>query len=110
MEDHDPGYLESERVIPEGLPGAGPTMPVDLGSFIPIVCTHATYEMDILSQIDEGDFRFFMTGRHLKGGWQLLRRGGRFWDLRKLEDQHASTTQVLELDRSINTGKTLSEL
>src|SRR5580658_9478977 len=31
MGDHDPRYLDSERVIPEGQPGAGPTMPVDLG-------------------------------------------------------------------------------
>jgi hypothetical protein len=29
MSDHNPRYLGSERCIPAGQPGAGPTMPVD---------------------------------------------------------------------------------
>lgn len=110
MEDHDPTHLESERVIPEGEVGAGPTMPVDLGTVVPLLQTAETYELDALKQIAKGDFRFTLHGHHLQGAWQLRQRQGMYWGLYKLEDEHASTTRVLTLDRSIKTGRTLEEL
>jgi bifunctional non-homologous end joining protein LigD len=110
MGDHDPRYLDSERVIPEGRPGAGPTMPVDLGKAVPIVKTYSTYEQDLLDQIARGDVRFMMNGQHLRGAWQLFSRDRRSWNLRKLEDEHASTSRILRLDRSVKTGNTLDDL
>lgn len=110
MADHDPHYLESEHVIPEGLPGAGPTIPVDLGKAVPIIKTYSTYEQEMPHQIARGDLGFKMNGQHLKGGWQLSSRDGEFWSLRKLGDEHASTTRVLRLDRSVKTGNTLDDL
>jgi bifunctional non-homologous end joining protein LigD len=110
MEDHDPSYLESERRIPEGEYGAGPTMPVDLGTLVPLVQAEETYELEALAQIARGDFRFTLEGHHLKGAWQLRLRQGKYWGLHKLPDEHASTTRILTLDRSIKTGRTLEEL
>jgi bifunctional non-homologous end joining protein LigD len=110
MMDHDPRYLDSEHVIPHGHPGAGPTMPVDLGKCLPIVRTYATYEQEMLDQLARGDFRFTLNGRHLMGGWQLFSRGSDLWSLRKLEDEHASTTRILRLDRSVKTGDSLDDL
>ncbi|AIE85022.1 DNA polymerase ligase N-terminal domain-containing protein [Fimbriimonas ginsengisoli] len=110
MGDHDPRYIDSERKIPEGQPGAGPTMPVDLGGFAPILRTYSTYELETLDQISRGDFQFTLTGRHLKGGWQLQRGQGDYWDFQKMDDEHASTSRVLVLDRSFKTGKTLEEI
>lgn len=110
MEDHDPTHLEMERRIPEGEPGAGPTMPVDLGTLIPLVQVEETYELEALAQIARGDFRFTLEGHHLKGAWQLRQRQGQYWGLHKLPDEHASPTRVLTLDRSIKTGRTLEEL
>lgn len=108
--DHDLRYLGSERRIPEGQYGAGPTMPVDLGVYAPIVKTYTTYELEILDQLAKGDLRFTLNGTHLRGGWQLRWRNGDSWDLRKLDDEHASTTRILKLDRSVNSGKTLDEI
>lgn len=110
MMDHDPRYLESEHVIPVGSPGAGPTMPVDLGKCSPIIRTHLTYEQEMLDQIAQGDFRFMLNGRHLKGAWHLFSPAGEFWRLRKLDDEHASTTRILRLDRSVKTGNSLDDL
>lgn len=110
VEDHDPKHLESERVIPEGEPGAGPTMPVDIGDVVPILQREESYELDALGQIAKGDFSFTLHGHHLQGAWHLRRRQGQYWGLHKLEDEHASTTRVLTLDRSVKTGRTLEEL
>lgn len=110
MPDHDPKYFESERVIPEGQPGAGPTMPVDLGTYVPQGEMDSTYDCMTIAQLLEGDFRFTLFGTHLQGGWQLARKRADLWLLRKLEDEFASTDRVLVLDRSIKTGRTLDEV
>ena len=110
MPDHDPLHLGSEHVIPEGRPGAGPTMPVDLGKIIPIVKTYSTYEQEMLDQLARGDVRFRMNGTHLKGLWRLSSLDRIHWSLRKLEDEYASRTQILRLDRSVKTGITLEDL
>src|SRR5579872_2827741 len=62
MGDHDPRYLESERLVPEGQTGAGPMMPVDLGTVIPLIRTYETNELEALDQIRKGDFRFQIDG------------------------------------------------
>ncbi|MGV3617362.1 MAG: DNA polymerase ligase N-terminal domain-containing protein [Fimbriimonas sp.] len=108
--DHDPRYLDSERRIPDGEYEAGPTMPVDLGSFIPRLRTYDTYELEALHQLGKGDLQFTLHGHHLRGDWQLRARRGDHFEFRKLEDAHASRTRVLTLNRSVVTGKTLSEL
>jgi len=110
MYDHDPKGLTSERVIQAGMPGAGPTMPVDFGGFAPIIEEDPTYEMEFLRQVGQGDFRFMLHGLHLKGAWQIFHEEGLFWKFRKLEDEYASTRKVLRLDRSAKTGKSLSDL
>jgi len=109
MDDHDPSYLFSEIVIPEDQEGSGPTMPVDMGQYVPIMRRYETYETEMLDQLAEGDFRFTLRGEHLKGGWQLTGRRNA-WELRKLDDEHASTTKVLPLDRSVRSGMSLDEL
>jgi len=109
MDDHEPSYLFSEFVIPEGQEGAGPTMPVDMGQYIPIMRKHETYETEMLDQLAEGDFRFVLRGEQLKGGWLLTGRRNS-WELRKLEDEYASTSEVLRLDRSVRSGMSLDEL
>lgn len=110
MDDHDPRHLKSEYVIPQGRPGAGPTMPVDLGKCVPEALTFATHEQEALHQIRRGVFRFTLFGQILRGGWRLKSGSGEFWFLQKVKDEHASSTQRLQLDRSIRTSCTLDEL
>lgn len=110
MPDHNPNYLLSERVIPYDMPGAGATMPVDTGMFIPIGADGDSYDMEALRQIMDGTFRFFLDGTHLRGAWMLKRKRGDRWILAKLEDAYASQTTEPDLTRSILTGREIHEL
>ena len=109
MGDHDPKHLLSERRIPKGQPGAGPTMPVDTGTYAPVVELYSTHDLEMLHQLGRGDMYLLLQGRHMQGLWRLWGTG-EHWRLAKMPDEFASTTRELTLDVSIKTGKRLSDL
>jgi len=109
MADHDPKHMMSERRIPKGSVGAGPTMPVDTGLYAPIFRQYRIHEEEIAFQLAEGDLRMQLTGTYLQGAWRLWAKRGQ-WRFQKLPDEYASKTTLLTLDRSIRTGKSLSDL
>jgi bifunctional non-homologous end joining protein LigD len=116
MEDHDPEYISSERVIPEGKPGAGPLMQWDQGTWAP-----SPECEDVKESLRKGYLGFTLHCEKLKGNWILLRRpdgcwGRRepVWDLIKEPDAFARSADApsitVEAPDSVISGRTLAEI
>ena len=69
VEDHPLEYGDFEGIIPAGQYGGGTVMIWDRGRWEP--------EGDPLSEYAGGKLSFRLRGRRLKGGWTLVRMGGR---------------------------------
>jgi DNA ligase D-like protein (predicted 3'-phosphoesterase) len=113
---HKVENIAFEGVFPDGMPGAGPTMPWDLGWWEPL-----PGYLDVDDCFRNGCLKFTLRGEKLKGNWMLLRRpgsckGGRkqVWDLVKLPDSFARSkeapTVVDEEPNSVLSGKSLEEV
>jgi bifunctional non-homologous end joining protein LigD len=118
VEDHPMEYGAFEGVIAKGNYGAGQV----------IVWDHGTYSPDEGGELswgdrDEADARmrdglaagklsFTLRGQKLHGSWTLVRmaRDPKSWLLIKHRDEHASTRDVLEEDRSVLSGLTIADL
>jgi bifunctional non-homologous end joining protein LigD len=93
-EDHPFDYGEFEGVIPEGY-GAGIVMLWDKGTWEP----EPGYE-DVDKALAKGELKFRLDGAKLKGGWVLVRTGGRdgrsdrTWLLIKHRDDWAGPVDV----------------
>jgi bifunctional non-homologous end joining protein LigD len=103
VEDHPVEYGTFEGVIPEGEYGGGTVMLWDNG----------TYEADVADvgkALLAGELRFTLYGMKLKGGWVLVRTGGRKWLLMKRKDAAASKTVDIttEKPRSVTTRRLLA--
>jgi bifunctional non-homologous end joining protein LigD len=85
VEDHPIEYGGFEGVIPEGEYGGGTVMLWDTGTYEPETD-------DVGKALRVGELRFSLHGKKLKGGWVLVRTGGRKWLLIKRKDQYASKT------------------
>jgi bifunctional non-homologous end joining protein LigD len=85
VEDHPIEYGGFEGVIPEGEYGGGTVMLWDTGTYEPETD-------DVGKALRAGELRFSLHGKKLKGGWVLVRTGGRKWLLIKRKDQYASKT------------------
>jgi len=114
--DHKVENLAFEGVFPEGMPGAGPTMPWDLGYYEPL----PGYQ-DIDESMRRGRLEFTLYGEKLKGIWMLLRRPGscqgarrQVWDLIKLPDDFARSKDapaiVDEQPNSVLSGRSLEDV
>ena len=88
VEDHPLDYARFEGVIPEGEYGGGTVMVWDIG----------TYELEGGESFDEamrrGRIVFTLRGKKLRGGWTLVRTGGRKWLLMKRKDRYASEADI----------------
>ena len=69
VEDHPLEYGGFEGTIPEGEYGGGTVMLWDHGTWEPIG--------DPVKGLREGALKFILHGEKLKGGWMLVRKGGR---------------------------------
>ena len=116
MEDHDPKYITREGVIPDGMPGAGPTMPWDLGLWEPL-----PEFWDVEQSLWIGCLKFTLRGEKLKGKWALIRRSttswsGRrpVWDLIKIPDSFArgknAPSIINAAPNSVLSGRSLGEV
>jgi bifunctional non-homologous end joining protein LigD len=112
-EDHPIEYADFEGIIPEGEYGAGTVMVWDKG----------TYETDppdsAAGQLSQGELKFTLHGRKLRGGFILIRtrlkasggRGQRSWLLIKRQDEFADSSWDAEkYDWSVLTGRTPQEI
>jgi bifunctional non-homologous end joining protein LigD len=114
VEDHPLDYGNFEGVIPEGNYGAGTTMIWDEGSYTTPGAAHqAAAEQAFQAGLDKGTVKLIFKGTKLEGLFALVRLkdgGGKNWLLIKDRDQFSTPRDILELDRSARTGRTLAEI
>jgi bifunctional non-homologous end joining protein LigD len=96
VEDHPVDYGSFEGTIPEGEYGGGTVMLWDQGTWSPEV-------PDVDAALREGNLKFTLHGKKLRGSWVLVRTKSSFggskrptWLLIKHRDSFASTEDVLE--------------
>jgi bifunctional non-homologous end joining protein LigD len=101
-EDHPIEYLDFEGIIPKGQYGGGTVMVWDIG----------TYEL-MEGDYYKGYLHFYLSGRKLKGEWQLI-RGGRqgdrqMWFLGKITSSMRPLSKKKD-DQSALSGRTMEEI
>ena len=111
VEDHPIDYADFEGIIPAGEYGGGTVMIWDQGTWEPVG--------DARLGLSEGHLKFVIHGEKLRGGWMLVRRGGksgptdeRTWFLFKERDQFAGgkTSITAAKPLSVVTGRDLDQI
>lgn len=124
VEDHPVSYFDFEGIIPEGNYGAGTVMVWDLGTWQPLSPTPVngkyvpSTEADARTMLDNGDLKFRLSGKRLKGDFALVRMRSRRpgskgteWLLIKKKDEHAVPGFDIEhYDTSVLTGRTMAQI
>jgi bifunctional non-homologous end joining protein LigD len=114
-EDHPLEYANFEGAIPAGHYGAGTVIVWDRGTYQPIG------DDPPQQQLAAGKLDFVLHGEKLRGGFTLVRTGGRparsrgpeHWLLIKQRDEYADPAwdvTAAELDESVLSGRTLAEM
>jgi bifunctional non-homologous end joining protein LigD len=109
VEDHPLEYAGFEGVIPEGQYGGGTVMVWDRGTWTPEV-------EDVDAALKNGELKFNLHGKKLKGSWVLVRtRGGEIgrasWLLIKHRDEYASREDIVqEKPRSALSKRLMAEI
>jgi bifunctional non-homologous end joining protein LigD len=110
VEDHPIEYNKFEGIIPAGEYGGGTVMIWDQGTWTP-----ETPNVD--AALKQGELKFSLEGKKLRGSWVLVRTRGRpgdtkaAWLLIKHRDQWVSNQDITELaPRSIVTARLLIEI
>jgi bifunctional non-homologous end joining protein LigD len=111
VEDHPLDYGSFEGIIPAGEYGGGTVMLWDTGTWEPIG--------DPGKGLRDGALKFTLNGKKLRGGWMLVRKGGRRapaderrWFLFKERDRYAREGRSIteEMPLSVKTGRDLDEI
>ncbi len=109
VEDHPLDYGTFEGTIPAGEYGGGTVMLWDRGWWEP--------EGDAAQGLERGNLKMRLHGEKMDGRWALVRMKGRDrgarenWLLIKERDEDAAPRQdLLALDRSVKTGRSLDEI
>ena len=114
VEDHPFDYGEFEGVIPEGNYGAGTTMIWDEGTYTaPGADARPDVEKGFHAGLEKGTLKVILKGTKLEGQFALVRLkdgGGKNWLLIKDRDRFSTPRDILELDRSARTGRTMAEI
>jgi bifunctional non-homologous end joining protein LigD len=113
VEDHPLEYGGFEGIIPEGNYGAGTVMVWDNGAYEPEGGVPAA------TQLANGEIKFTLHGKKLRGSWVLVNTGkrskdprrARQWLLMKHRDEYADLSWNLdELDWSVLTKRSMQEI
>lgn len=114
VEDHPYDYGEFEGIIPEGNYGAGTVMIWDEGVFgAPKAETFEQVQDSLRDGLAKGTIKVILEGAKLRGQFALVRlkKGGENdWLLIKDKDDHATPRDILELDRSARSGRSIDEI
>jgi bifunctional non-homologous end joining protein LigD len=111
VEDHPLDYGAFEGIIPEGEYGGGTVMLWDRGTWTPEV-------PDVDTALREGNLKFTLHGKKLRGSWVLVRTKSGFggskrpgWLLIKHRDRYASSEDVLaKQPRSVASKRLLADI
>ena len=116
VEDHPYDYRSFEGIIPEGNYGAGTVIVWDEGTYEPIESDKSgikQQEKTLLEQLKEGNIKFRLNGKKLKGDYALVHIKGReenAWLLIKKKDEYASSEDITKKTESVQSGKTLKQV
>lgn len=109
VEDHPLEYRNFEGTIPQGEYGGGTVMLWDEGFWEPLG--------DVDAGLRDGELKFVLDGRRLKGAWVLVRlkpkpgEHGDNWLLIKEKDEHVQAEPgIAGYDTSVRTGRTMDEI
>src|SRR5258708_17386600 len=111
VEDHPLDYGAFEGIIPEGEYGGGTVMLWDRGTWTPEV-------PDVDAALRDGNLKFTLHGKKLRGSWVLVRTKSGFggskrpgWLLIKHRDRYASSEDVLaKQPRSVASKRLLADI
>jgi bifunctional non-homologous end joining protein LigD len=111
VEDHPIDYGGFEGIIPEGEYGGGTVMLWDRGAWTPEI-------PDVDAALREGNLKFSLTGKKLRGSWVLVRTKSGFggskrsgWLLIKHRDRFASSEDVVaKQPRSVASKRLLADI
>lgn len=110
VEDHPLDYADFEGVIPQGEYGGGTVMIWDTGTWRPEV-------PDVDEALRDGELKFTLRGKKLRGSWVLVRTRGfgssrrPSWLLIKHRDKFAGSGDIEEKEaRSAVSKRTLAEI
>jgi DNA ligase D-like protein (predicted 3'-phosphoesterase) len=113
-EDHPMDYADFEGVIPEGEYGGGTVIVWDAGTYRNLKQVDGRL-VPMRQCLEEGHLMVWLEGKKLRGGYGLVRTGGREdkrWLLIKMADEEADRGRdiVKERPESVLTGRTVEEL
>jgi bifunctional non-homologous end joining protein LigD len=123
--DHTLEYRKFEGVIPAGHPGAGPVMIWDEGTYNPEVEVSRGVRREVKEReeaekvaaesLRQGNLKFHLYGKKLKGSFALVRTGGiggkEAWLMIKHKDEHCvNGYDAKDYDFSAASGRSLSEI
>ena len=115
VEDHPFDYHDFEGIIPEGNYGAGTVIVWDQGTYSPIeeLADKKSQEKYLKKMLEKGDLKFVLNGKKLKGEFVLVHTRGmgeNSWLLIKHRDKYATTDDITEKDKSVQSGKTIEKI
>ena len=102
VEDHPLEYRKFEGTIPKGQYGGGTVMIWDEGYWEPLDNPKKDFE--------NGNIKFILKGKRLKGKWALIRLNENNWLLIKEKDSVIGYKNINEFITSIKSGKTMEEI
>jgi bifunctional non-homologous end joining protein LigD len=109
VEDHPVSYIDFEGTIPKGNYGAGTVEVWDIGEYVPVNEKGEIISVTkAMAAFKEGNFKFRVEGKKLKGGFALVRLrndDGKSWLLIKHRDANAVDTDYNSEDFSKNKKK-----
>jgi bifunctional non-homologous end joining protein LigD len=110
VEDHPIDYASFEGIIPKGEYGGGTVMVWDRGIWQP-------ESKDVDSSLREGEVKFSLDGKKLRGSWVLVKTRGygsdsdKSWLLIKHRDDFASTQDIaIQQPKSAISNRLLAEI
>jgi len=114
VEDHPLAYGDFEGTIPQGQYGGGSVQLWDRGYWLPLDTN------DPENSLQNGELKFSLKGKRLKGSWVLVRieskRSGQAkhsWLLIKHRDEFAQSGEaraLLDIDRSVASGRSMKQI
>lgn len=117
VEDHPLDYRTFEGVIPPGNYGAGTVMVWDEGIYIiDAITSRRKIEQALLEGLKKGHIDFILSGEKLNGQFSLIKihsaenRKENSWLLIKKKDEFAGSQDILKLNRSVLTQRTMEEI
>ncbi len=107
VEDHPYEYRNFEGTIPAGQYGAGEVIVWDRGSYR---LADGGNDVTLRKDLHKGALHLVLRGKKLKGGFSLIRlKRPRQWLLIKKRDALASERDITRNNRSVKTGRRLSD-